>query len=110
MKRFSILLAIIILLVAFNSCDKGETDNNDEPKSVETIDIAELELSNYVTLGKYSGMSVDYDSSKISKGDAVWDKVVENSEILAYPEEQIEFYFEQSKIRILFALDFLYIR
>lgn len=100
MKRLSLLLLITLLVAApAVSCDKSEDVSDDGAKHVETIDISSLELSEYVSLGKYSGMTVNYDSSKTSKGDAVWELVVEDSEIKAYPEEQLEYYFEQSKAK-----------
>ncbi len=100
MKKLSILVLVLLLTAMLViSCDKKEDESDDGAKPVETIDISSLELSEYVSLGKYSGMTVRYDPSKTSKGDAVWELVVEGSEIKAYPEEQIEYYFEQSKAK-----------
>ena len=102
MKKLSLLILIALLVAALAvSCGKDNDGDvsGDDVKAVETIDISSLELSEYVSLAKYSGMTVNYDSSKTSKGDAVWDKVVEASEIKAYPEEQLEYYFEQTKAK-----------
>ena len=61
------------------------------------MDISALELSEYVTLGDYKAMSVSYDPEKISKGDAAWQKLIEISDIIKYPNDQIAFYFYQKQ-------------
>lgn len=100
MKKLSLLMLVVLLTASLViSCDKKEEERDDGAKPVETIDISSLELSEYVSLGKYSGMTVSYDPSKTSKGDAVWETVVKGSEIKAYPEEQLEYYFAQSKAK-----------
>ena len=102
MKRLSFLILIAVLIATLTvSCGKDNDGDvsDDDVKAVEAIDISSLELSEYVSLGKYSGMTVNYDPSKTSKGDAVWDKVVENAEIRDYPDKQLEYYFEQTKAK-----------
>ena len=101
MKKTISFLLVILLCISFcvfsNACNgiSGSDNKNDKP---EKPSIDTLELSEYVKLGDYKGLTVtetEYDDRH--RGDAIWDVVFENSEIIAYPEGLAEYYEEQEK-------------
>ena len=102
MKKIAFILALLLLtsltLVACNK-DRGDEDKtaNTEIKR-EPMDFFEIDISEYITLGEHSGMVIAPSEGQ-SNGDAVWAKVVENSEIKKYPEHQVSYYFEQSRAK-----------
>lgn len=103
MKKVLFFLVAIILISAmlFSCGDRdnipGETSAQDSD-SIKRPDISQLELSEYITLGDYSGLQIAC-KSESERGNAVWDKVVSNAEIKKYPDEQVNYYFSQSKAK-----------
>ncbi len=101
-KKIALILALLLLMsAALVSCkkDNGESENTaDTEIKPEPMDFFELDISDYVALGEYSGMKVTCGEGE-SRGDAVWARAVENAEIKKYPEHQVNYYFEQSKAK-----------
>ncbi|MBO5415889.1 MAG: hypothetical protein J6A83_04595 [Clostridia bacterium] len=102
MKKIALMLALLLLLsAAFVSCkrDNGDADNtaNTEIK-LEPMNFFEIDISEYVALGEYSGLDINCEDGQ-SRGDAVWAKVVDGSEIKKYPEHQVNYYFEQARTK-----------
>lgn len=99
-KIIALLLLMVTLCICSTSCmpkpipiEPGiDADGVDEP-----MDIAALDLSEYVVLGDYKGMTVRYDPAKTSKGDAAWAELIRISEIKQYPQDQIAYYFYQKR-------------
>ena len=101
MKRIiTVFLLIAFMCIGLSSCapnppvteQGGDTDVVDEP-----MDLAALELSEYVELGNYKSMTVRYDPEKTSRGDAAWAELVSISKIKEYPEEQVAYYLYQKR-------------
>ena len=65
---------------------------------MEALDLSALDISEYVSLCEYSGIEIEIRGGE-SRGDALWGYVVEHSEIKKYPEEQVEYYFEQARAK-----------
>ena len=99
-KIIALLLLTVTLCICSTSCmpkpipiEPGiDADGVDKP-----MDIAALDLSEYVVLGDYKGMTVRYDPAKTSKGDAAWAELIRISEIKQYPQDQIAYYFYQKR-------------
>ena len=101
MKRFITILLIITLCVGLctfsNACQRiinNNDDNKNERPEKPTLD--SLDLSEYIKLGQYKGLTVEMPTED-SRGDTIWEIVLENSEVLAYPEGLAEYYEEQEK-------------
>lgn len=103
MKKFLILLAaLLIVSSAFTSCNKDKGDGAEvTTKKVEALNLSELDISEYVSLCEYSGIEIELRDGE-SRGDAVWRYVTENSEIKKYPEAQLEYYFEQARVKYIY--------
>ena len=101
-KTVFFLVAIALISTMLFSCDN--TDNIPSETTVQSqsgaqrAEMSELELSEYVTLGDYSGLRIVC-KSESERGDAVWDKVVASSKVKKYPEEQVSYYFSQAKAK-----------
>lgn len=99
MKKTAFLMAILLCCaVLFSSCERLEEHN--EPAAttadLEPVDMASLELSEYVTLGEYTGMTVEYFEEE-DKDDLLWSRVLANATLIKYPDQQVDYYFNQRK-------------
>ena len=104
MRKIAILLVSVILISSLLlSCnkdkDKGKDEQQNTTPTVQEMDLTAVDISRYVTLGEYRGMTVTLASAEAKKSDAVWQKVVENSTVKEYPEQQVEYYMAQTKAR-----------
>ena len=100
MKKIIALVLLAVLVCTSLLACKPKTppvEPGRKGKENEKMDISALELSEYVSLGDYKTISVSYDPEKISKGDAAWQKLIEISDIIKYPNDQIAFYFYQKQ-------------
>lgn len=98
-KLIALLVVIMALLLVFSACedtdDKG-SDSASTEKIADRIDISALDLSLYINLGEYKGIEITLAEGD-SRGDAVWSLVLNNSQVIQYPEQQVKYYFERSK-------------
>lgn len=104
MRKIAILLAGVTLLSSLLiSCNKDKNSGNDAPQyttpTIQEMDLSAVDISRYVTLGEYSGMTVELASAEVKKSDAVWQRVIENVTVKEYPQQQVEYYLLQSKAR-----------
>lgn len=94
-----IALALCLTISAFAvSCGKdGDSEKEDETgkkpsiANVEKPDLDALEISEYVRLGEYKGMTVKLPGVDHEE-EAVWNCVLENAEIISVPEGLLEYY------------------
>lgn len=104
MRKIAILLVCVTLLsMLLISCNKDKDGKDDAPQNtfstVQAMDLSSVDISRYVTLGEYRGMSITLRSADEKKSDAVWQRVVENATVKEYPEQQVEYYMSQSRAR-----------
>jgi len=90
-------LCLVCLLLSLAACKGKETEEIQTTVVPKQVDYASLTLSDYVHLGTYRDLEITLSSADASRGDAVFSAVVKGSEILAYPEEQVEYYAEQQR-------------
>lgn len=94
--RGAVLLLCVCLAAGFAGCKKAEKEP--EESTVERLDYSTLDLSQYIRLGTYTGLSVAQKEGQ-SAGDAVWQAVAAECEILRYPEEQVAYYAAQTRAK-----------
>ena len=95
MKRWIAMLAAIVLCasgVMIASCEKTVSDEAD------SLSYEEIAVEDYVRLGDYTGLRVTREDGE-DRGSAAWRTVMEQSEILGYPEEAVSYYIKQSEAR-----------
>ena len=91
------VLAILLCMCMLCACKGKEEEASQESTHVQTVALSSLDMSSYVRLGVYEGLTIALDSADASRGDAVFAAVMETSEILAYPEDQVAYYAEQQR-------------
>ena len=104
MKRLWSLILVLALLAGFCvlsvSCGKdGEDGKEDQEKNnyysdAKKPDLDLVEISDYVTLGEYKGMTVKV-AGVDHEEESVWFRVLDNAEIIAFPEGLVEYYESQ---------------
>ena len=105
-KYISVLICLAMILFAFASCKGKESrPDTDETKS-DVVVIGEnsfystLDLSEHVVLCEYKDQTFDISDTDGSREDmeaAITKHIYEKSEIKKYPDEPLEYYFEQEK-------------
>jgi len=91
-----IFLSVLLCLLTFFGCaDKCE----DEGSNSASLDYSGVVIEECIKLGEYTGLEIELASESSAKGAAVWKAVVNNSEVLQYPTEQLEYYIEQTELR-----------
>ena len=91
------VLSILLCMCMLCACKGKEEEASQESTHVQTVALSSLDMSSYVRLGVYEGLTIALDSADASRGDAVFAAVMETSEILAYPEDQVAYYAEQQR-------------
>jgi hypothetical protein len=86
----SLLLTSVFLFCGCKNEVEEEKYNSDKPD----IFALPLAIEEYITLSAYKGLTVKMLEGD-SKGDAVWNIIVEGSEIKSYPQELVDYYCEQ---------------
>ena len=69
MRKIAILLVSVTLLSSLLiSCNKDKNSGNDAPQyttpTIQEMDLSAVDISRYVTLGEYSGMTVELASKQ----------------------------------------------
>ena len=90
-----ILLMSLLLTSVFLFCG-CKNDVEEEKYSSDKPDIFALPLGieEYIMLSAYKDLTISVSEGE-SKGDAVWNIIVEGSEIKSYPQELLDYYCEQ---------------
>ena len=106
-KYITALLCITLSLSALVACNKTKAENEQSDSTESTVTVigensfySTIDLSEYVSLCQYTGLTLDIsdtDGSRKDMENAIKKHVFEQSEIKAYPDEPLKYYFEQEK-------------
>ena len=88
-----VILLMLGLGLLVTSCNRKQENTKGSTLSYEGLSPEE-----YVTLGDYTDLTVTVENG-VDKGTAIWEAVMERAQILAYPEEALAYYREQSEAR-----------
>ena len=107
-KIISLIIAILLCLslcVLAVSCGEidgkdggndGKNDGGQNSQTAEKPSLDGLDLSQYVRFGEYKGMTFSASDTE-PRGVTVWNRVLEETEIIAFPAGWIEYYEEQAR-------------
>ena len=84
------LLIFLVSALLLGCADKCEDDGA-------KLDYSQFELAEYIKLGEYKDMEIALDSESASRSEAVWKTVVDNAEVIKYPELPLEYYIAQTQ-------------
>ena len=89
-----LLISLLLTSVFFISgCKKNGQEDEYSSKKPDIFALP-LSVEEYVSLGTYKGLTVKLEEDE-NKGDAVWNVIVENSEVKSYPQQLIDYYSDQ---------------
>ena len=98
----SILLCFSVMLI---SCKNENVNEGGEAVATDTVvplDISSLDVSEYIVLGKYKDMTIEYKLSQGEKSDILWKTIVDNTTVKKYPEQQVDYYYNQIKAKYIY--------
>lgn len=102
-KILKLLSAVLPLLLVsslfFAGCDKDTPDDKNFTEIYEAPDYSNLDLSEYVKLGEYKGLTVDATYYSVSNDIVLWNAIINNAEILKYPQDALFYYTDQTSRR-----------
>lgn len=101
-KIIACLIFITLLCTAVCSCRKN-TDSNDNSLQAD-LDYSDINPMEYIENTTYIGLTVTLDSTDQSREDALWGAILENTNITSYPEEKVEYYFQQEKAYYMYLV------
>ena len=91
---FALLLVLSFLLTAVGC--KG--DDSDADKTSHALEYEGVNVTECVRIGQYKDLTVRVNEGE-TNAEAIWRVIYESSEVLAYPETQVEYYASQSRAR-----------
>ena len=101
-KLATALLAVICLAMPFFSCGRtAEVSENEETD----INYSDIDISEYIDSVTYKGLTVFLENEDSSKEDALWNELLQNVEIIDYPEDKVRYYFEQEKAAYMYLVN-----
>ena len=88
----------VILALSFALCIVSCSKNDKESDGEHILSYEDLDISTAVRLGEYKGLTVTVREGE-SAAQAIWRVISDTSEILEYPEKQVDYYLSQSRTR-----------
>ena len=106
MKKIISFIFSLALCLGFSalalSCNSNKTedegdDKENNQKIIERPSIEELDFTEYLRLAEYTGLDMGSCEAE-SRGATVWARVLEDTELIAFPEGWLEYYVEQERM------------
>ena len=92
-KIAAFFVAVICIAVFLCACDDASKKDGDEQTDINYDDVIISECLGNVS---YKGLTVEI-SEEISKEEALWTAILANADIKEYPEDKVDYYFNQEK-------------
>ena len=89
----------VLIALSFAFCTVGCSDKDSDNDGENILAYENVDISDVVRLGEYKGLTVVLLDGE-DEAQAIWRVIGESSEILEYPEEQVNYYFSQSRTRV----------
>lgn len=104
-KKLAAFLAIMICFSAFLvACDEVPSVAEDEEAETD-INYSDVDISEYIGEVTYKGLTVQLESESASKEEALWSAILDSAEIKSYPEDKVNYYFEQEKASYMYLVN-----
>ena len=85
-----------------------ETGNNEEQKNepAETaLNYDNVKVEDHVSFVEYKQLSITLKSANASKEEALWNAILETAVITSYPEDKVEYFFNQTKKAYMYIVN-----
>ena len=66
------------------------------------MDISALDVFEYISLGQYKDMTIEYKLSDTDKGDILFEAILDNTAVLNYHDQQVDYYYNQIKAKYIY--------
>ncbi len=95
------LSSLLLCSLLFTGCDKIFPQNGDEQNTepYPSPDYSALDISEYVILGEYKGLTVDTTQYSVTDDVVLWNAIIANAEIIKYPDDALFYYTDQTSRR-----------
>ncbi len=105
-KIFCLLLCLALLL--FAGCARGGSDEGTDTQSGTQTEInyENINVWDYVSDVSYKALGLTLTGDNEKDAQAIWDAVLASAEISEYPEDKVEYYFNQTKASYLYTVDY----
>lgn len=95
-SSFLILAIILCMSIFFLSSCKDEKNENDAPIVTDSSAYLSLELSEYISVEKYTDLDVTVKDGK-DKATLLMKAISDSATVIKYPEEQVNYYYEETR-------------
>lgn len=105
MKKITFLIVMILCLASiFTSCSGNKNGKvGMTTAGVEPMELEKLDVSEYITLCQYKGLTIEYLPALEEPSELIWEKVYFESTIHKYPEQQVEYYIDQIRAQYIYV-------
>lgn len=103
-----VLLLTVLTCISLWSCSKeseGAESAESETWATTEKSYEDMDISAYVTGVSYKGVKYTLDSEELSKEQVLWDAMLRNAQVTAYPEDMVEYFFSQTKAAYMYLVD-----
>lgn len=83
--------------------DDGEGEEDEEKKL--TLDYSGIDVDDYVTSVSYKDLKIVMESEEDSREDALWEAILATALIKDFPEDAVNYYFEQTKAYYMYIAE-----
>ena len=110
------LLLVASMLLCVSACDGepvedtvlSDTDTQSvvteqtETRAETELNYDDIDPSDYVSAVTYKGLQIKLEDANASKEDALWEAIFATADISSYPEEKVDYFFEQTKTSYMY--------
>lgn len=100
-----IACSLFISLLCLAVCSCGNKLNIPEDRAeLSDLDYSDINVGDYIKSVTYKDLTVTLDTADASREEALWEEILKNANISSYPEEKVEYYFQQEKAYYMYIV------
>ncbi|MBO7310851.1 MAG: hypothetical protein J6U86_05600 [Clostridia bacterium] len=89
-----------------NDEQQNEQQGEQQKEPIETaLNYDNVKVEDYVSFVEYEQLSISLDSANASKEEALWNAILENAVISSYPEDKVDYFFNQTKKAYMYIVN-----
>lgn len=110
-KIFALFLLMCVICISiFTGCKNDDVtvddeNKNDSENTQAVLDYSQINVEDYIGAVNYKGLELTIDTPDASKELVLWQVILEDAQIVAYPESAVQYYFEQTKDYYMFIVN-----
>ena len=110
-KIFALFLLMCVICISiFTGCKNDDVtvddeNKNDSENTQAVLDYSQINVEDYIGAVSYKGLELKIDAPETSKELVLWQAILADAQIVAYPESAVQYYFEQTKDYYMFIVN-----